>query len=66
MVKGVGTYNATTGAFTATGAGQVTANQIPVTADFAGTLKDGALMGTVTLTGTPNGPITYRVQMTRQ
>ncbi len=65
-VRGTGNYNANTGAFTATGNGQVTANQIPVTAAFVGTLKDGALAGTLTFTGTPNGPISYRVQMTKQ
>lgn len=65
-VKGVGTFNATNGAFTATGSGTVTSNQIPVTAEFAGTLKDGVLAGNLTLTGTPNGGITYHAQMIKQ
>ena len=66
QVKGVGTYNATNGTFSATGSGRVTSNQIPVTAEFAGTLKDGMLGGNLTFTGTPDGPITYHVPMTKQ
>jgi len=65
QVRGTGTYDEPTGDFTATGSGTVTSRNIPVTASFTGTLKNGVLAGAVIITGTPNGPITYHVQTTK-
>jgi len=64
-VVGAGNYNVADGAFTATGDGTVTDRQIPVTATLTGTVIDGHLTGILTFNGTPNGPISYRVDMKR-
>ena len=64
-VTAVGNYSVTTGTFSATGSGTVTARNIPVTSTFDGTLLNGHLDGKDKFTGTPNGPITYEIHMTR-
>ncbi len=64
-VTSVGNYNETTGGFNASGSGVVTSRQIPVTVTLDGTLIGGNLMANLTFTGTPNGPITYGVDMTK-
>jgi hypothetical protein len=64
-VIGVGNYNVADGSFTATGDGTVTDRQIPVKATLTATVIDGQLTGTLTYTGTPNGPISYRITMKR-
>ena len=63
-VTSVGSYDETTGAFNASGSGDVTSRQIPVTATMDGTLIGGELSASLTFTGTPNGPITYDIDMT--
>lgn len=64
-VTSVGNYNETTGSFSATGSGNVTSRQIPVTATMDGTLFGGNLSASLTFTGTPNGPISYEIDMTK-
>ncbi len=64
-VTGSGNYDVATGSFSAAGTGSVTASNIPASATFAGTLKGGVLSGTLTITPSGRGPITYHVQMTK-
>jgi hypothetical protein len=64
-VISVGNYSVTTGTFSASGDGTVTARKIPVTSTLEGTLLGGKLDGKDKFTGTPNGPITYEIHMRR-
>jgi hypothetical protein len=64
QVLSIGNYSTASGAFSASGAGPVTDRKISVTAKLDGNLIDGKLTGTLTFTGTPNGPISYRIDMT--
>jgi hypothetical protein len=61
----LGNYNETAGGFVACGAGTTTTRPIPVTASLDGTLIGGTLSASLTFTGTPNGPISYQVEMTK-
>lgn len=64
-ITSTGNYDVTSGSFAGMGAGTVTSNQIPVQASLQGTLLPGHLTGDLTFTGTPNGPISYHIDMTK-